>query len=162
MEVVHPDTRVVPFGRCQRRLREAAVHVDVALPRLLGDAESIDEVVEQRPERVVADAAVEVLDLVLVEKHGMQPVSLERAPNGAGAALWHRSPWPADPGTVTLGRAEGRHEPTGGRLERRTRAFGDQAHGQTVGDDNHVARSPAYTVVLHPAHPPLSDVCGGL
>ena len=60
VEVVdpHPAPRL---GVLEDDVREPLVHLDVARPRLGGDPEPVREVVEERPERVVADAVVEVL-----------------------------------------------------------------------------------------------------
>ena len=63
VEVVDPDPRV-GLAVSEDRVGEALVDVDVALPCLGRDAQPVREVVEERPERVVADAVVEVLLLV--------------------------------------------------------------------------------------------------
>ena len=63
VEVVDPHARV-GLAVLEDRLGEALVHLDVAVPRFGRDPEPVGEVVEQRPERVVADAAVEVLFLL--------------------------------------------------------------------------------------------------
>ena len=162
VEVVHPDASVHPLGGGERRLCEAPVHVHVALPCLFRDPQPIHEVVEQGPQRVVADTAVEVFDLVLVEKHRVEPLSLQGTPHRARAAGRDRRPRPPDPRSMTLDGAERRHEPTRARLEGGAAALGDQAHGEAVGDDDHISCAPALLVVLHATHPLLSDVCGGL
>ena len=67
VEVVDPDARV-RARVLEDRVGEALVDAHVALPRLGRDAEPVAEVVEKRPQRVVADTAVEVLLLVLGEE----------------------------------------------------------------------------------------------
>ena len=63
VEVVHPDARV-GLAVLDDRVGEALVDLDVARPRLRRDAQPVLEVVEERPERVVADLPVEVLLLL--------------------------------------------------------------------------------------------------
>ncbi len=55
VEVVDPD-RCLTVGDARDRVREALVDGDVARPRLVGEAQAADEVVEERPERLVAHA----------------------------------------------------------------------------------------------------------
>ncbi len=61
VEVVDPHARA-RARVLEDRVREALVDVDVALPRLRRQPEPVAEVVQERPQRVVADAVVEVVD----------------------------------------------------------------------------------------------------
>ena len=76
VEVVDPDARV-RAAALEDRVREPLVDLDVVLPGLRRDPEPVGEVVEQRPERVVADAAVEVLFLLGREVDGDEVVALQ-------------------------------------------------------------------------------------
>ena len=73
VEVVHPDARV-GLAVLDDRVGEALVDLDVPRPRLGRDAQPPLEVVEERPERVVADLPVEVLLLVRRQEHRVQVI----------------------------------------------------------------------------------------
>ena len=82
VEVVHPDTRV-GLAVLEDRLCEALVHLDVASPRLGRDAQPLGEVVEERPERVVADLPVEVRLLLGRQEDRIQVVLRQARPHAA-------------------------------------------------------------------------------
>ena len=135
VEVVHPHTRIGLAVR-EDRLGEALVHLDVARPRLGRDPQPVGEVVEERPERVVADLPVEVLLLLGREKDGMKVIL--RKP-GAHALLErgrHDGSGPADPGGVAPERCERSRQPAGRALHLHRRAVDRQARRQPVARDD--------------------------
>ena len=85
VEVVHPHARV-GLAVLDDRVREALVHLDVPRPCLGRDPQPVREVVEERPERVVADLPVEVLLLLRGEEDRVQVVLREPAARRASRA----------------------------------------------------------------------------
>jgi hypothetical protein len=113
---VHPHGRADvrdPGGR----VGEPAVHVDVGLPPVPVVARLRDHVVVQRPQRVVRETLVVVLDLTGVQRDRHHPDALvfERLEFDVGSAR------PAHPGSVRRlhqrlergDEASGRHPPAG-------------------------------------------------
>ena len=102
VEVVHPHP-CRRAGLREDRVREPLVDLDVSPPRLLGDPQAVGEVVEQRPQRVVADPSVEVVDLVRAQEDGVETVLREPCGHllaGAPRARAHQASRPTRaPGT---------------------------------------------------------------
>ena len=105
VEVVHPHTRVGLAVR-EDRLGEALVHLDVARPCLGRDPQPVGEVVEERPERVVADLPVEVLLLLGREKDRVEVILGEASAHALLERCRNDGSGPADPGRVAPERRE--------------------------------------------------------
>ena len=88
------------------RVREALVDLHVVLPRLRRDPEPVGEVVEQRPERVVADAAVEVLLLFRREVDRDEVLAVEPLRDGGLERFRDHRARPPDPDRVPAHRAQ--------------------------------------------------------
>ena len=117
VEVVdpHPAPRL---GVLEDDVRETLVHLDVPRPRLGSDPEPVREVVEQRPERVVADTVVEVLLLARGEENRREIVTPETLPDAP----------------LVLGRDDGAGPADPARLA----ADGLQRYGETAGARRHL------------------------
>ena len=135
VEVVDPDPRVGLAVR-EDRLGEALVHLDVALPRLGRDPQPVGEVVEERPERVVADLPVEVLLLLGREEDGVEVVLREPGAHALLERGRNDGPGPADPGRVAPERRERGRQPAGRALHLHRRAVDRQARRQPVARDD--------------------------
>ena len=119
------------------RLGEALVHLDVARPRLGRDPQPLGEVVEERPERVVADLPVEVLLLLGREEDGMEVVLREPRAHALLQRRRHDGPGPADPGRVAAERRERGRQPAGTlRCTCTDVPFDGQARRQPVARDD--------------------------
>ncbi len=116
VEVVNPDPgpRRADGGN---RLGEALVHGGVDVPRLACEVHAVDEVVEERPERLVADPAVESLLLGLAQQHRGAAVLDSEPCNLLLGLRWNHHPGPSHPHCILLGALQGRHKPTRARLE---------------------------------------------
>ncbi len=135
VEVVHPHARV-RLAVLEDRLGEALVHLDVARPRLGSDAQPLGEVVEERPQRVVAHLPVEVPLLLGREEHGVEVILREPRPHARLATGRDDHPRPADPGRVAAhGRERGRQAPRAA-LHLDLAALRAQAHRQPVARDD--------------------------
>ena len=136
VEVVDPDARALR-RRSEDRVREALVDLDVALPRAFLEVDLVDEVVEQRPDRLVGDAVVVELLVLLVEEDGDQPLLGEPFPDLVPPVLGHRAAGPADPvERRTLGHALQRRRQSPRRARRVELAIGEaEAHREAVARD---------------------------
>jgi hypothetical protein len=135
MEVVDPDACLGP-AMLEDRVREALVDLDVAKPRLGRDPQPVAEVVEERPERVVADAAVEVLFLVRREEDGDEVVLGEVTRHLRLEDGRHDRSRPADPDRFPTDGAKSRGEPARGLLELEAVVHRREPHGQAVAGDH--------------------------
>ncbi len=99
VEVVDPHTALGTAVR-DDRVGEALVDLDVALPRLGSDPQPVREVVEERPERVVADLPVEVVLLVARQVHGVQVVPRQALADTPLEPRGDDRPGPSDPRRV--------------------------------------------------------------
>ncbi len=115
VEVVDPDPRVRPRV-LEDRVGEALVDTYVVLPGLGRDAEPVREVVEERPEGVVADPAVEILLLVRREEDRDEVPLLELLASLRLQRLGNHGAGPADPHRVPANRRERGRQTAGGRL----------------------------------------------
>ena len=132
-------TRGVGLAVLEDRVREALVHLDVALPRLRRDPQPVREVVEERPERVVADAVVEVLLLAAGEQHRIQVVARESLRDALLERGRHDRSGPADPGRVPAHGLQRRREAARAALDLDVVAGDRQPDRQAVaGDDETV------------------------
>ena len=126
VEVVHPYARV-RLAVLDDRVGEALVDLDVACPRLRRDAQPVGEVVEERPEGVVADLAVEVLLFLGGEEDRVQVILGQLRAH----ALLHRrrndSARPADPRRISPEGLECRRQAAGASLYLRRSAVDGQA-----------------------------------
>ena len=134
--VLHPDHRAVGC-RARGRLGEAAVDAHVRVPPLAVERRRRDHVVVERPERVVRESLVVLLELVGRERHrdDRDAVVLEGVELAVGDA------GPADPGAVggTHDGFEGRDQSAGRALPLRL-AVGALlvVDREPVRDDDHV------------------------
>ena len=135
MEVVDPHPGVRP-AVLEHGVGEALVDVDVALPRLRREPEPVPEVVEERPERVVADTPVEVLLLVSREEDGHEVVLLQPLRDRGLEALRHDRPRPPDPDRVAAHGPQRSREPARRRLHLESVLGQREAHGQPVARDD--------------------------
>ena len=95
MEVVNPDPG--PWrADGGNRLGEAPVDIGVDVPRLAREVHAVDEVVEERPERLVADPSVERLLLALRQQHRGAAV-LDSEPPDLGLGLPGGTTTPGQP-----------------------------------------------------------------
>ena len=117
VEVVNPDPG--PWrADGGDRLGEALVDLDVDVPRLAREVHAVDEVVEERPERLVADPPVERLLLGLGQEHRGAAVLDARAARPRPRPRAGRPPRASRPRPRPSGRAlQRRHEPARARLE---------------------------------------------
>ena len=138
VEVVHPHARV-RLAVVQDRVREALVDVDVLLPGLGRDAQAVREVVEQRPERVVADTSVEVLLFLSRDEDREQVLLGEALPDPLLERLRDDRSRPADPRRVAAHGSERRRQPARASLHVELVALDRDAHGQAVARDDETA-----------------------
>ena len=142
VEVVDPDARVWPAA-LEDGVREPLVDLDVVLPGLRRDPEPVGEVVEQRPERVVADAAVEVLFLFGREVDRDEVVALQALRHRGLERLGDDGARPADPDGLAAHRAQ-RGRQAADRLRDLEVVVPDRhADGQTVACDDQIRVSLA-------------------
>ena len=135
VEVVHPDARV-GLAVLDDRVGEALVDLDVARPRLRRDAQPVLEVVEQRPERVVADLPVEVLFLVRGQEHRVQVILGEPRAHALLQRRRNDGSRPADPGRIAPERVERGRQAAGAPLHAHGRAVDREADRQAVARDD--------------------------
>ena len=135
VEVVHPHARL-RAAALEDRVREALVDVHVVLPRLGRQPEPVAEVVQERPERVVADLAVEVLLLVRGEIDRDEVLLRELLGGARLEVLGDDRARPADPDRVAADRSERGGEPARGRLDLDVVARDREPHGQAVARDH--------------------------
>ena len=136
MEVVDPHGRSA-VGDAGDRVREALVDGDVARPRVVGEAQAADEVVEERPDRLVAHARVIAFGLGLGQEHREVPFVVKQRSNHALRALGHGAPRPTDP-HVRLGEpAQRRYEAAGARRDAGLPVVVQlHGHGQPIAGDD--------------------------
>ncbi len=135
VEVVDPDpTLRLAVG--EDRVREALVHLDVALPGLGRDAQSVGEVVEERPERVVADLVVEVLFVGRAEKNGVEVGPRKPLRHTLLEGGRNDRPRPAHPRRVTTNGLESRGEPARAARDLDLVAGDRQPNGKAVARDH--------------------------
>ncbi len=135
VEVVHPDARV-GLAVLDDRVGEALVDLDVARPRLWRDAQPPLEVVEQRPERVVADLPVEVLFLVGGEEDRVQVILGEPRAHALLQRRRNDGSGPTDPGRIASERVERGRKAAGRSLHAHRRAVDREADRQAVARDD--------------------------
>ncbi len=148
MEVVDPDP-AVGLAVLEDRVGVALVDLDVALPRLGRDAQTVREVVEERPQGVVADASVEVLLLVGGEEHRHEVVLRQALDDVLLAGRGNDRPGPADPGRVAPHGLERCGEPTRAARDVELAVGHPEPDGQPVaGDDEIVPTVPRQLTLL--------------
>ncbi len=135
VEVVDPDSRVWPRV-LEDRVGEALVDAHVVLPGLGRDAEPVREVVEERPEGVVADPAVEVLLLVRGEEDRDEVPLLELLASLGLEGLGNHGAGPTDPHRVPANRCERRRQAAGGGLHLEPVPGEREANRQAVARDD--------------------------
>ena len=151
MEVVDPDP-AVGLAVLEDRVGVALVHLDVALPRLGRYAQTVREVVEERPQGVVADASVEVLLLVGREEDRHQVVLRQALDDSLLAGRGNDRPGPADPGRIAPHGLERRGEPSRAARDVELALGHPEPDGQPVaGDDEMVPTraAPAAALASH-------------
>ena len=147
MEVVHPHARV-GLAVLEDRLREALVHLDVARPRLRRDPQALREVVEERPQRVVAHLPVEVRLLLRGEEDRVEVVLGEPRPHALLPRRRHDHSRPPDPGRVAAHRRESGRQPAHAAVDLDLAALGGQTYGQPIARDDEPVMS---AVACHPS-----------
>ena len=147
MEVVHPHARV-GLAVLEDRLGEALVHLDVAGPRLGRDPQALREVVEERPQRVVAHLPVEVRLLLRREEDRVEVVLREPRPHALLPRRRHDHSRPPDPGRIAANRRERGRQPAHAAVDLHLAALGRQAHRKAVRRDDQPVMS---AMTRHPS-----------
>ena len=132
---MHPDAGV-GLAVLDDRVGEALVDLDVPLPRLGRDAQATLEVVEERPERVVANPPVEVLLLLGGEEDRVQVVLAELRAHALLQGRRNDGSRPADPCGVAPERVERRGQAAGAALDLHGRTVDREADRQAVARDD--------------------------
>ena len=135
VEVVHPHAGV-GLAVLDDRVGVALVHLDVPVPRLGRDAQPPLEVVEERPERVVADPPVEVLLLLGGEEDGVQVLLGELRARASLERRRYDGPGPADPRRIAPERLERRGQAAGAPLDIHGRTVDREADREAVARDH--------------------------
>ena len=135
--VVHPHHGA--FGRLgRRRLGEALVDPDVALPPRRLERRAADGVVVERPQRLVGEPVVELADVVFGQgdRHEPDAVTLERRRRVAGRAR------PTDPCAAPMvqHRNGGAHQASWARLP--VVAVLRPLNGEAIGHDDQLVAAP--------------------
>ncbi len=137
--VVHPD-EVGSAGVGGRRLGEALVHPVVRAPRRRIDLRPADEIVEQRPQRAVAEPLVILRHLTRRQRHGTvaHPRGAVRQRRRRRRAVFGGHAGPADPRAAAPGehRLERANQPSRGTGEAGTIRGGLGDEGEAVADDD--------------------------
>ena len=137
MEVVHPDL-CLRRGEVGDGLREAQVHAPVDVPRLAREAHAVDEVMEERPDRLVADASVERLLLRIAQEDGHASVLPGQTLRLALELVGHGKPWPAHPGAAPSSAFQRGDEASGARFGPQLLSLKAQSERQAVADDHEI------------------------
>ena len=135
MEVVDPD-HSVRLRLLDDRFCEPLVHLDVPRPRLGRDPNVSLEVVEERPERVVADLPVELVLLLRRQEDGHEAIPGESLPDVLLQRFRDHGSRPPDPRRVPLERSQRSHEPAGARLSLEPAIADRQSDRETVARDD--------------------------
>ena len=141
-------------GGCEPRdrLGEALVHLLVDLPRLTREVHSVDEVVEERPQGLVADPAVEGLLLGVRDEDGLA-AELPGEPGGLALVfLRNGKPGPPDPYAVLPRSLKRRDKPPRALLDLEAVVADRERERKTVARD-HEIREPRLRGLE--AHAPL-------
>ena len=147
VEVVdpHPAPRL---GVLEDDVRETLVHLDVPRPRLGSDPEPVREVVEQRPERVVADPVVEVLLLARGEENRREIVTPETLPDAPLVVGRDDGAGPADPARLAADGLQRYGETAGARRHLDAVVGQREANRQAVAGDD----EPVLTAMTRQVH----------
>ncbi len=156
MEVVNPDA-CAGGGEARDRLGEPLVHLLVDLPRLAREVHPVDDVVEERPEGLVADAAVKGLLLCLGEEDGLAVLVPGDPGRFALEVLGNGQPGPPDPDASLSGSLQRRDEPAGALLNTERPLSDRERERETVARDDEISEPRVRVLEAHAPVLPRRD-----